>query len=196
MCAKPLQSCPTLCDPMDCSPPGSSVHGILQARILGWVAFPFSRGSSQPRDRTQVSHIAGRFFTSWATREALLLGKGCIIYFTMYLIFRFLLSLLKLWWNTCKIYHPNFLKSIVQWREVHSPSCATVTTIYFQKSIHIAKLKFWDFLDDPVVKNPPTNAGDTGSIPVLGRFHMLRDNEAQAPQLLSLWRTATEVHSP
>ena len=48
----------------------SRVHGILQARILEWVAFPFSRGSSQPRDQTQVSHIAGGFFTSWATREA------------------------------------------------------------------------------------------------------------------------------
>ena len=47
-----------------------TIHGILQARILEWVAFPFSRGSSQPRDRTLVSHIAGRFFTSWATREA------------------------------------------------------------------------------------------------------------------------------
>ena len=58
------QSCPTLCDPMDC------VHGILQARILEWVAFPFSRGYSQARDQTQVSHIAGGFFTSWATREA------------------------------------------------------------------------------------------------------------------------------
>ena len=58
------------CDPMDCSPPGSSVHGILQARILEWVAIPFSRGSSKPRDRTQVSCIAGRFFTSLATREA------------------------------------------------------------------------------------------------------------------------------
>ena len=46
------------------------VHGILQARILEWVAFPFSRGSSQPRDWTQISHIAGGFFTSWATREA------------------------------------------------------------------------------------------------------------------------------
>ena len=56
------QSCLTLCDPMDCSPPGS-VHGILQARILEWVAISFSRGSSQPRDRTQVSRIAGRFFT-------------------------------------------------------------------------------------------------------------------------------------
>ena len=58
------QSCLSLCPPMDCSPPGSSsVHGILQARILGWVAMPSSRGSSQHRDQTQVSHIAGRFFT-------------------------------------------------------------------------------------------------------------------------------------
>ena len=92
---KSAQSCPSLCDPM-----GYTVHGVLQARILEWVAFPFSRGSSQPRDRThtvhgvlqarilewvafpfsrgssqsrdwtQVSRIAGRFFTSWATREA------------------------------------------------------------------------------------------------------------------------------
>ena len=64
------QSCLILCNPMDCSPPGSSVHGNLQARILEWVAIPFSRGSSQPRDQTQVSHSAGRFFTIWATREA------------------------------------------------------------------------------------------------------------------------------
>ena len=53
-----------------CSLPGFSVHGILQARILEWVAVPFSRGSSRPRDWTLVSHIDGRFFTSWATREA------------------------------------------------------------------------------------------------------------------------------
>ena len=64
------QSCLTLWDPMDCSLPSSSVHGILQARILEWVAVPFSRGSCQPRDWTQVSHFAGRFFTIWATREA------------------------------------------------------------------------------------------------------------------------------
>ena len=62
---------PTLCDPMDCnSPPGSSVHGLFQARILEWVAYPFSRGSSQPRNQIQVSCIAGRFFTVWATRQA------------------------------------------------------------------------------------------------------------------------------
>ena len=51
-----------LCDPVDCSPPGSSVHGILQARILEWVAISFSRGSSRPRDQTQISRIAGRRF--------------------------------------------------------------------------------------------------------------------------------------
>ena len=67
--AKSLQSCPTLCDPMDCSPPGSSVRGIFQAGILEWVAISFSRGSSRPRDRTQVSRTAGRHFTIWATRE-------------------------------------------------------------------------------------------------------------------------------
>ena len=64
------QLCPTLCNPVDCSLPGSSIHGILQARILEWVAISFSRGSSQPRDQTQVSCIAGRHFTLWATREA------------------------------------------------------------------------------------------------------------------------------
>ena len=66
-CAKSLQSFPTLFDPMDCSPPGSSIHGILQARILEWVAMPSSRGSSLPRDWTCVfynSCIAGRFFTA------------------------------------------------------------------------------------------------------------------------------------
>ena len=64
------QSCPTLCDPMDYIPPGSSVHIILQTRILEWVAIPFSRGSALPRDGIQVSHIAGRIFIVWATREA------------------------------------------------------------------------------------------------------------------------------
>ena len=64
------QSCPTPCDPMDCSLPGSSVHGILQGRILEWVAISFSRGFSRPRDRTQVSRIPGRCFNLWATREA------------------------------------------------------------------------------------------------------------------------------
>ena len=63
------QSCPTLCDPMDCSLSGSSVHGIFQARVLEWIAISFSRGSFRPRNRTRVSRIAGRRFTVWATRE-------------------------------------------------------------------------------------------------------------------------------
>ena len=71
--------------------PWTVVHGILQARILGWVAFPFSRGSSQPRDQTQVSRIAGRLFTSWATREALWMpgrpGKHRYMYQTKYSVY-------------------------------------------------------------------------------------------------------------
>ena len=63
-------SCPILCDPKDCSSPGFSVHEILQARILEWISIPSSRGISQPRDRTLVSCIAGRFFTIWATRKS------------------------------------------------------------------------------------------------------------------------------
>ena len=63
-------SCPTLCDTMDCSLTDSSVHGILQARILEWVAIAFSRGSSQPKDWTWISCTAGSLFTFWVTREA------------------------------------------------------------------------------------------------------------------------------
>ena len=68
---KVAQSYPTFSNPMDCSPPGSSVRGFLQARILEWVAISVSRGSSKSRDYTQVSCIAGRFFTFWATRKSL-----------------------------------------------------------------------------------------------------------------------------
>ena len=64
------ESCLTPCDPVYCSPPGCSVHGDSPGKNMEWVARPSSKGSSQPRDRTQVSHIAGRFFTIWAPREA------------------------------------------------------------------------------------------------------------------------------
>ena len=63
------QTCPTLCDPMDCSLPDSPVHGICQARTLEWVAIPFSRGSTLSRNQTGVSLPASRFFTFWATRD-------------------------------------------------------------------------------------------------------------------------------
>ena len=74
VCVLVAQACPTLCNPTDCNPPDSSVHGILQARILEWIAIPFSGVSSQPRDWTRVSCIASRFFTSEPP------GKPIILY--------------------------------------------------------------------------------------------------------------------
>ena len=69
---------PILYNPVDCNLPGFPVHGIFQARVPEWVAFSFSRGSSQPRDQTQISHITGRCFTLWATREAWSRMDTCI----------------------------------------------------------------------------------------------------------------------
>ena len=73
------QLCPTLCSPMHCSPLCYSVHWILQARILEWIAIPFSRGSSPPRDRTQISRVTGRFLTIWATGKTYL--KSIILFY-------------------------------------------------------------------------------------------------------------------
>ena len=89
--------CPTLYDPMDCSPPGPSVHGISQARILEWVAISSSKGASQPRDRTHISCIAGRFFINWAIREA-------IFKVSVYILERF-----EIWEERKKFWH-NILK--------------------------------------------------------------------------------------
>ena len=77
-----VQSCPTLCDPMDCNPPGFSVHGIFQARILEWVAISYSKGSSQPRDQTCISCISCisrqilYHYTIWEARKA----RTCLIH--------------------------------------------------------------------------------------------------------------------
>ena len=86
------QSCPTFCDSVNCSWPGSSVHGIFQARVLEWGAIAFSRSSSWPRDRTQVSLIVGRRFTVWATREVLcveraLLKSQLVKHWVFYMLF-------------------------------------------------------------------------------------------------------------
>ena len=74
------------------SPPGSSAHGILQARILEWVTIPFFRGSSQHRDRTWVSYIAGRFFTDWATRVCFCYAYAILFFLAIYYIMQFLLT--------------------------------------------------------------------------------------------------------
>ena len=113
---KVTQSCPTLCDPMSDSRPGSSVHGILQAGILEWVVILFSRGSSQPRDRTQVFHIAGRLFISWATREA-----QHVPYLTyIYLMKSFILE------STTKILH---LTSLGLCLPLHSPCFHCISSL-------------------------------------------------------------------
>ena len=85
---------------MDSSPPGSSIHGIVQARVLKWVAISFSKGSAQPRDQTRVSHISGRHFTIWATREDL---TSTIVQFKKKEInhlffFYYILNILSLFW--------------------------------------------------------------------------------------------------
>ena len=103
------------CVRLFCNPMDYTVHGILQGRILEWVAFPFSRGSSKPRDQTQVSYIAGGFFTSWATREVrkwlLTINFNyyiCIPYSCYY--FSFLVSLLEIIVLILKYkVHPNLL---------------------------------------------------------------------------------------
>ena len=82
------QSCLTLCNPMDCSLPGSSVHGIFQARILEWVAISFSSLSFRPRDGTWVSHLVGKRFTVWATREVISTRLGIYYHISpMFLLF-------------------------------------------------------------------------------------------------------------
>ena len=87
------QSCPTLCDPMDCSLPGSSIHGIFQARILEWVSISFSKGSSRPEDQTQVSCVVGRCFTIWATYPRPLQNEAsCQSYWHIYHLISFLFS--------------------------------------------------------------------------------------------------------
>ena len=101
--AKLLQSCLTFCDPVNCSLPGSSVHGILQARLLEWIAIPFCRESAWTRVQTQVSCISGRFFTSEPP------GSWETSYLGFYLVFRTMgkratyittVGKLKIWWKT------------------------------------------------------------------------------------------------
>ena len=107
--AKVTRLCPTLCNPMDCSLPGSSVHGILWARILKWVALSFSRRSSWPRDRTWISFTAGRFFTNWAQGSLILYDPHKLTSLTLRLVFT---PRCKPWlWATSSL---NFLRVLSQ----------------------------------------------------------------------------------
>ena len=107
---KITQSSPTLCDPID-----YTVYGILWARTLEWIAFPFPRGSSLPRYQTQVSRIAGEFFTSWATREAPCLQGGTQISLLSWSLMiqtphDFLIAVISMWQTHVTLFHCVFLE--------------------------------------------------------------------------------------
>ena len=126
---KVAQSCQTLCNPMD-----YKVHGILQVRILEWVAFPFSRGSSQPRDRTWVSCIAGGFFTNWGIRETLWFENSwqiqCLYSISLFVFLRRVSSENLLSYNKKK------KKESIQGKE-------TLVKFYlFWSAMHIPSVKF------------------------------------------------------
>ena len=143
---KVAQLCLTFCDPMDCI-----VHGILQARILEWVAFPFSRGSSQPKDQTQVSHIAGRFFTSWSPRKAQY-GKAKVIQSCPTLCNIWMLLDLPLK-TPPYIIVPNFHK-----RQVLVVCCC------YNKSAQAESCRTTSLLDNPIVSMCPQSRVDRQSL--------------------------------
>ena len=175
------QSCPTLCDHMDCGPPNSSVHGILQARILEWVAKPSSRGLSQPRAQTQVSCIAGRIFTVWATREAhsvsllifslddlsfmepisaWIVPLVSLIFLKRSLVFPILLvSSISLHWSLRKAFL--FLFAVLRNSELKW------VRLSFSPLLFTSLL--WGFPCGSPGKEPACNAGDLGLSPGLGR---------------------------
>ena len=90
------QSCLTLCNPMDCSPPGSSVHGILQARILEWVAIPFSRGSSWHRGQTCVSYVGRQILYHWANGKPFRVHSRCLLGELISSVFP------RIFWEVCR----------------------------------------------------------------------------------------------
>ena len=101
-----VAQCPALCNPMDCSLPGSSVHGTLQARVLEWAAISFSRGSSRPRDWTRVSRIVGRCSIIWGNREARQVYKTCVLFSaccSFNVVFTWGSTSLRVWICSCSL---------------------------------------------------------------------------------------------
>ena len=139
MKVKVAQSCPTLSDCI--------VHGILQARILEWVAFPFSRGSSQPRDHTQASHIAGRFFTVWAINRTVQKNLPSS---------RTWISRLKVLW-------------LLRKKDEKSPTQPDTSSWNFRTQGQRDLKILMGFPDSSVGKESACNVGNLGSIPGLGR---------------------------
>ena len=165
VCAKLLQSCLTLCDAMDCSPPGSFVHGVLQARRLKWVAIPFSKGSSQPRDWTCVPYVSrtGR----WSLYHSCLLGSpmshgipplGCHLFCQNYVcafFSMFLCVVVDYIFYCCIVFHdiniPMFLYLAYHWWifKLFSLMAITnyITIIFF---VHVLLCMFaWSIISVP-----------------------------------------------
>ena len=122
-----ILSCPTLCNPTDCSPPGSSVHGITQARTREWVPVPSSKGSSWPKDRTQVSCIAGGFFAMWATEEG-----PCVLHDNVLNVYSLNKPTEPSIYSACCLYHS---RSLLQAR-TESPLYASHTRPCMMKGLH------------------------------------------------------------
>ena len=148
MCVLVAQSCPTLCDPMDCSSSCSSVHGIPQARILEGVGISFSRGSFQPRDQTQLSCIASGFFTIWGTRET----KVCPVIWQNELEWSFN-SFTNITFRAVFRLENYRLRFDLQ---LCKPTKYLITLSEMGSN--------WDFLGGPVIKTSASNARDWNSI--------------------------------
>ena len=152
------QLCLTLCDTMDYSPPGSSVHGILQIRLLEWVAMPCSRGSSQPMDRTCISCIEGRFLTTEPSGNRIIFHLAvCIKIQTCLLLY---------------IAHLFFSLSNIPDCEEHAGCFKILVTVNQTCSfcVGISFQMIWGFPGGSDSKVSACNVGDPGSIPGLRRF--------------------------
>ena len=141
MYAQLLQLCPTLCNPIDGSPPGSSVHGIFQKRILEWVAISSSRLSSQPRDQTRLSCIAGRFFYHWAIVEACC-GSFHILFFLF--ICSHLNTVIGLW-RYCYylLLTTQHLEQCLKAKMQVAQSCPTLYNLMTIQSMEFFRPEYW-----------------------------------------------------
>ena len=130
------QSCPTLCDSMDCSPPGSSVHGIFQARILEWVAMPYSRGSSQPRDGTQVSCTACGFLPSELPGKPIFLPTFPKLLFILLLELSTQVTILTNLWPSLQPPHLLSLSSSLLYLQQHQTTYSSPSTLNYIVQCH------------------------------------------------------------
>ena len=176
------QSCQTLCDPMDCSPPGFSIHGILQARILDWVTISFSRGSSRPRDRTHVSHVGSRCFTLWKGNP-----RKRVLYVCMWLI-HFAVQEKQ---NIVKQLYSNKKKNLSS--EFHMAYIVTFIrlfsdTIFFFFKLRPQLLLCLGFPGGSAVKNPPAaQERQETRVPSLGQDVPLEEGMATHSTILA-WK--------